>query len=987
MRTIGVRSVAVRGTEEKENASVPERRVVLGTNVRTGGPYSLGFDAFKAGVTTVGSVGAGKTSALRRFLYKFGLQTNFLHLDYAGTGHTFFKNWIALVGSACAWIEKEHPGLAAGLTQAFLSRFAFLTVDETGQNPIRFDLLKRRYVAALNRWEPITAVVNRVFLSLEMKRNEDNPQALVQLRRIGSAMLTLLVAAGRPIIEIHKLIDFNSDYYAALKRWIDGATFYFEPDHQVVRDAFKAIDDLNRLSPHQRRLETMSTRNAFDDFGPGKVLGMLFSEETFPMEEIAYGNRCLSVSSTVVDPVLRGQAYQMMMGLFHSTVEGRHTNKTVCVIADEIGHLSRTHPDTLARSRNFGVSYMHAYQGDEQWRQLGLPEMPTLARKLTSLDIRFRPTDFEAAKEIALHTMVFNPGAVFIEAMTRGRSTANGTSKVLSDSWGNTLSSSDSSSGSESFGSNEDAGTSLGRSIRGEEIDGDITRNEGASARSGTNHSLQAGWGKTNGSASSTGGSTALGETHTITEMLQQVLHRVGVEEQAFIEAQKTLHAPDRRAFITWSDQTTPVDMFPAAELPAELLGVPVAAHLEQWHDRYWSGRRPTLEPFDTAIVLASPAAVPPPRRLAASPQSVIDVEVADSAIGLPPDLPLDLAIFPSPALSLDGQARRLGLLSAVATVRLCTVLHVLLLTGWSYDRCYRELDRLADDGLADRIKPYAPRGEGSAPHIYILTLAGAQRLADAGAGDLAAFQRIAKNLSVFRRTLEANRPAQKDHRLWSSLVATLVVVGARAVDPAAYATDVRFDRERSLTIDLTPYTNLISAKHRALISIDPTKMQVPLLPDVSFLLHYTRRGRFVTHPVIAEVETGFGERDERDLAIGKSWKIRALTEKFALDHVFDGQTLDATAELRAIVWCRTPALEQRFFNGAAGVFGDARSPLWLTNGEAMPLAIPAGTKKRDIAAAAAELVRNVQTPIWRWLRYPDPTRRCRFIGTEEGKR
>src|SRR5205807_4111448 len=100
---------------------------------------------------------------------------------------------------------------------------------------------------------------------------------------------------------------------------------------------------------------------------------------------------------------------------------------------------------------------------------------------------------------------------------------------------------------------------------------------------------------------------------------LQQVLHRVGVEEQAFIEAQEILHAPDRRAFITSSGQTTPVDMFPAAELPAELLGVPVAANLEQWHDRYWSGRRTTLEPFDTAIVLASSAPAPL-RRLTASP-------------------------------------------------------------------------------------------------------------------------------------------------------------------------------------------------------------------------------------------------------------------------------------------------------------------------------------------------------------------------------
>jgi hypothetical protein len=347
------------------------------------------------------------------------------------------------------------------------------------------------------------------------------------------------------------------------------------------------------------------------------------------------------------------------------------------------------------------------------------------------------------------------------------------------------------------------------------------------------------------------------------------------------------------------------------------------------------------------------------------------------------PDLPLDLAIFPSPALSLDGQARRLGLLSAVATVRLCTVLHALLITGWSYDRCYRELDRLAEDGFVARIKLFAPRGEGSAPHIYILTPEGAGKLAKAGGGDHDELQRVAKNLAVFRRTVEAHRPAQTEHRLWTSLVATLIIAGARAVDPSAYASAIRFDRERSFKVDLTSHLPAIG-KDRGLISPDPTKTVVPLVPDFSFLLHYQVRGDAFCHPVIGETQTGFGERDERDLAIGKSWKIRTYAEQFGANRIFDGKTLPATADLRAVVWCRTPSLEQRFFEGAASVFGDAKSPLWMTNGDAMPLAIPTGTKKRDISTAAAALVENVQTPIWRWLRYPDPNRRCRFIGTKE---
>jgi hypothetical protein len=937
-------------------------------------------------VTTVGSVGAGKTSAWRRFLYTFGLQTNFLHLDYAGTGHRFFLHWIAVIGSVCAWMEREHPDLAAGMTRAFLSRFAFLTIDETGTNPIRFDLLKRRYVTALNRWEPITAVVNRVFLGLEMKRNEDAPQALVQLRRIGSAMLTLMIAAERPISEMPLLIDRNGDYYAALLRKVDAATLYYDADRETVRDARTAIDDLRRLSPHQYRLETMSTRNAFDDFAPGKLLGMLFSEDTFPIQDLAFGNRCLSVASTVTDPVLRGQAYQLIMGMFHSTVEGRKADKTVCVMADEIGHFSRMHPDTLSRSRNFNVSYFHAYQGEEQWRQLGLAEMPTLIRKLTSLDIRFRPTDFDAAKDLALHSKIFHPGDVFIETMTRGRSTANGVSEQLTESWGTALSSSDSTSQDTSYGDSEAGSESQGRSIRGED---DETKNESASRTNGSSYGNRAGLSSANGTTSTTGGSTSNGRSHTITEMLQQVLHRITCEEQAFVEAQTMLRTPDRTAYITTKGITTAVKMFPAAELPSELFGVPVAEHLQTWHDGYWSTQRPARDAFDTAITISTPPVVAPAKartNVLSVMNDVENIDVIDTTAATV-DAPLDLTIFPSPALALDGEPRRLGLLSMVATVRLCTVLHVVFITGWSYDRAYRELDRLSDSGLVDRIKPYAPRGEGSAAHIYVLTAEGAQRLANAGAGGtLAEYQRIAKNLGVFRRTLEANRPAQTDHRVWSSLVPTLIIAGARMVDPSAYATDVRFDRERSLMVDLAPYAGAIDAKHRQIISPDPTKLRVPLLPDASFLLHYTRRGRRVTHPVIVEVETGFGERPERDLASSKSWKIRAFAEAFAANRTFDGQTLDGAAELRSVVWCRNATLEQRFFEGAATVFAEERSPLWITNGDAMPLAIPAGTKKREIATEAARLVTNVQTPIWRWLRFSDPARRCRFIGADDSK-
>jgi hypothetical protein len=317
-------------------------------------------------------------------------------------------------------------------------------------------------------------------------------------------------------------------------------------------------------------------------------------------------------------------------------------------------------------------------------------------------------------------------------------------------------------------------------------------------------------------------------------------------------------------------------------------------------------------------------------------------------------------------------------LLRLVAMIRLCTIQHVIAMFGWSYDKASRELQRLVKAEAVEQIRAFAPRGEGSVPLIFIITGAGARTLTEAG-DEGENLQRIAKNLGVFRRTVEANRPAQTEHRLWSSSFATFLM-RSMMLTCSARISDVRFDRERSIAVDLSLLA--IPERERALLGPDLSK--AVYVPDFSFIAHRHRDGRIVRDIILGEVETGFGERDARDLGAAKAWKLRAISNVFSRTRVFDGVTYDPASELRVVVWNRTAAQEERFFQGARGVFGDEHSPLWITNGEQLPLVVASGTQKKDVVAAVSDLVAHVQDRVWRWLRFPDPKDRRRFIGTKK---
>lgn len=340
------------------------------------------------------------------------------------------------------------------------------------------------------------------------------------------------------------------------------------------------------------------------------------------------------------------------------------------------------------------------------------------------------------------------------------------------------------------------------------------------------------------------------------------------------------------------------------------------------------------------------------------------------------------LVFPPRPSELASRDMRRIAVLDVVAAVRLCTIHHLMLLLRVSYDTARRDVDALEKEGLVDTMKRFAPRGSGSVPITYLLNGNGAKVLAEHGR-PLEDLQRIAKNLGAHRRAIEENLPTQDRHRSFASTLFTLLVASARTIDPAASATEIAFDRERTFPVDLTPFEGDMSARDRLLISPNPTKTTVTYVPDFFFELTWRRDGVLRREPIFGEIETGFGERNAEELAIGKAWKMRALMHAFARTNAFGTTTYEAGTIPRIVVWSRTTALEQGFFIGARTVFKDAKSPLWLTNGDVLPLTVPQGTKKKDLVDGVATLVANVQQPVWRWLRFIDPEDRRRFVGVK----
>jgi hypothetical protein len=608
----------------------------------------------------------------------------------------------------------------------------------------------------------------------------------------------------------------------------------------------------------------------------------------------------------------------------------------------------------LARGRNLKVSTFLLYQAMAQWKDIGFPNAAEILPSVCRLQGHWRPTSFNAAKDLAIRAKPIDPmGMLFREHV---KSIANGESATdtLTHTWSETQ------SRAASLGTNEGAssGSSWGESASLDALGvaRGSARNAGGqmSSSSGRTSSV------TNTFASLNGTSEGRSMGRSITNTLAEMLIRIPTDEQLTLHAQRLMRQREHRATWLYEGKSVTVDMYPPRQYAANLFGLPLDAWYAEWRRTYYASRAERRVPFVRQPILVagparpapsiSPAGAAAPARPATPTLRLVPppVEVVPTVVA-----PVEHRAFPSFPLAATGLAKTVAVLQIAHVVRLLTVNHVIALTGWSYDKAYRELDACAEakNPLLDRIKPPAARGQGSAPTIYILAPAGARLLAAHG-GDERELFRIVKNNADHRRVVEDPLPHQGRHRLYGATLLTFLAAAAHTRDLRVI--DIRGDREVFDPIDLTPFVPAMQERERP----DPTR-PVRYVPDLAFTLS----GPATAQRCYVEIETGFGQRDERFLARVKAWKIRALAAARG-------------AEMpRVLVWTRTASLEDQFVEGATAVLSDAAGFVFTTNGEALPLATPPGINQRERAESVRIIAAHAAGPVWRAMRDPKGAR------------
>jgi len=550
----------------------------LGTEVPTGAPYFLAPDAITRGVHLRGGIGCGKTSVLRQILVQRGVAAPWVHYDYIGVGHRELEAWIAYTATAIA-IAEAHSPVLEGTTAAFLRRFAFLTVG--GPDPaVRFDLLRRRRLPD-GSLERIRDVVSRALEILFVKLNDADAGMRVRFDRIVTAVLTALVAANRPITECFDAL-YNDEYPSFLDRELEAHPVP-ECEREYVLHQLRELDQVyarRPADPRKKRFmfedETGSTHNSLADFGPGKVLGDIFGAESFPLEDVAYGNACLSITNREAHDLTKVKAYQAVHAMLHALCLHRVDIPGIpglFSIVDELWWMRRNVPGILAVSRNLGVSYALLHQDNSQFEDIGLRTLAKQLPALTNLQIRFRPPTIDEAEEEVLHTHEIQPDGLVQRFWASGSSNTDTDSSTISKSWANALRYSE--------------------------------------------YGEFAGSGATKGGADAWGTSSASGTSD------REVLNVVGFGDQVKLLSQAALRRPRFRGVVTAEGWGTEVDFAEGPLFPHILFGVPILDIFHSALDASLRARTIHHTPFAPSFSLSwSALRAPAPARAADVPPS-----------------------------------------------------------------------------------------------------------------------------------------------------------------------------------------------------------------------------------------------------------------------------------------------------------------------------------------------------------------------------
>lgn len=524
-----------------------------GIDWETGEAVSLPLDLFGGRTTevTAGS-GSGKSSLITEFLRSIALTDQaYVYFDYAQTGSDYMQTFDAFVAQYIRdGIEipfgARLPELV-GSSDAFIARHAYVDVGEA--NPaVRINPLRRcRFQdGSVEKPEEVAQRFDNVWDSYFGRESKQR----VQFKRYLTCISALLAAADGNISEFVDLLEHAAFRETLRERQRANGTF----DDDYVQRQWAVLDGVLSLTTQhgnatkEQRDELHSLRNALEPLASGS-LKAFFRDETFHLEDVAYGNKRLHLAVAALNSdSMKKFVMCAVWSMLDTLIEKRRWadgDPIGLEIVDEPNWLPEMFFQriTLRRNKRWASIVLRQTE-DAQFKMMGLPQAAEILRASSACRIHGRKESIVAAEELAYRMRQFTSD-VFIQ-------------KVV-----------------ESVSASEAAGISGGTSDTITEGAGRGTGSQTGKAKT-TNHLGQVSITESSGSsvhedtstAKSTGTQTGESQTTTFGKTQTYQWHRITPQEQHMLLAQSLLRLPNYVVVIEIGDAIHVVLLEPPREFP-----------------------------------------------------------------------------------------------------------------------------------------------------------------------------------------------------------------------------------------------------------------------------------------------------------------------------------------------------------------------------------------------------------------------------------
>jgi hypothetical protein len=964
-------------------------RHFLGWNWDTGAPVSLPLTAFLGrSVELVGKPGSGKTDLLAEACRTLTLSpSGYLYFDFAATGYDQQLVWDSYVAESLLIGVEPYADVVpelAGVTDCFIGRHGYATVG--GPNPtIRINPFRHAEFPDGSREsdEDVVQRLERVFAA----QYPDYTTVRVQFAKNLRMVAALLVAADQRISDWPKV--FASEVYRRFL-WRRHEETGAAGDKFIKRQR-KLLEEILAYPPRELRAEIHSLTTSLEPLVSGS-LAAFFSEENFRLEDVAYRGKRLFLS--VSD--LRGSAQKMFVmravwAMLDTLIAKRRfiDQEPIGVeIIDEIRWLPHDFFDQLALRRNNRWSSVTGRQLVHQFDGLGFKNAHEMSAAAAGTRIYYgEPESAADARELAAKIKLIKPGGQWVTRLVETHSAA------------------------------QSAGSSLSRKESVAQVDTHTRTTGTGTAESlnalgvltGTKKHVTASDGTTLGTHRGTGvdHGTSNVDTRGVSRTLQPF--RIAYDEQLSYFAQELLRQPKHVATVITDELKCRVLMRRARQIPLVGVGAEIVENYIRLNTAMHRANTRSLPTFDPSIRVASSLSAPEPREERRGARLEPDVitlspvprrqeaevawpaeipahdddatenchdagEGAESPGGVPARVALSL---PNLAPDADQDSHGTCVLTLAATARFLTVQTVMLLSDWSYDKAYRELQSQRKAGLLDRFQPPVGREKGSAPSVYVLTGEGASRLAPRWHGGIEDLRRTVKNTGTKRRDVEEGNATNLHHALATTALFSLLARRVRTVDPTAVIDSVFWDRSLSIPVDVGPWMASLTPRERLLVSPEVaagTTTSTTYVPDVTFRVTWQPPGyrERISELLLVELETGAGGKDSDQVGAVKGVKLAGVLAAAAESSRVGPIPVPNPRLVKALFWCGTASVEDGIRAGLRRVLAAPKRPVVTTNAALLPLTPPPGTAKKDLPSALQNLSQTIGEAVWAWYAQGD---------------